>query len=159
MVVLSPTDRSRAQFHLNYSAYQHIPQQDVAEFEEAVNNVASEYIKQQITTQLNRCDEAFKQSNLVEEPATFKATYVGDINRTEARFDLTGAGRAWWGNYLQETDILAAILHVPNYWHQDAMRYRYERDGTSFVNAIPGPADTAIGATMYVLDLLAGGSG
>jgi hypothetical protein len=52
--------------------------------------------------------------------------------------------------YLYETNRLAHILYVPNYKDPFQARYRYERSGAEFIQALPGPADTAVGANIYL---------
>lgn len=159
MAELSPHDQDRARFHLGYSCWFNIPAQDVAQFLEAVTTIPNDWTKVMVTKQLDRCDEAFDKSEMTEEPAVYKAIYAGDINRSEARFDIAQAGRRWWQNYLHETQILAMILHVPNYWMEENWRYRVERNGAEFIEAIPGVADTAIGANMYTYSTFGGGFG
>ena len=51
---------------------------------------------------------------------------------------------------MYETNRLAQILYVPNYKDPMQARYRYERSGAEFIQALPGPADTAIGANVYL---------
>ena len=57
--------------------------------------------------------------------------------------------------YLREVDRLAETLYVPNYRRPEVRRYAFERSGSEFIMAVPGPADTAVGSlellsTLYV---------
>jgi len=42
------------------------------------------------------------------------------------------------------------ILYVPNYKDPFQARYRYERSGAEYIQALPGPADTAVGSNLYL---------
>ena len=73
--------------------------------------------------------------------------------------------KVWDEVYLYETNRLAQILYVANYKDPFQARYRFERSGAEFIQALPGPADTAVGANIYptlpiaeiMLDALIGG--
>jgi hypothetical protein len=47
---------------------------------------------------------------------------------------------------LREVDRLAETLYVPNYRRPEVRRYAFERAGSEFIMAVPGPADTAVGS-------------
>ena len=51
--------------------------------------------------------------------------------------------------YLRECDRLAETLYVPNYRRPEVRRYAFERAGSEFIMAVPGPADTAVGSRIY----------
>jgi hypothetical protein len=36
-------------------------------------------------------------------------------------------------------------LYVPNYRNPEQARYRFNREGSEFIQALPGPADVAVG--------------
>ena len=52
--------------------------------------------------------------------------------------------------YLRECDRLAESLYVANYRRPEVRRYAFERAGSEFIMAVPGPADTAVGSRMYL---------
>ena len=58
--------------------------------------------------------------------------------------------KVWSQIYLFETNRLAQILYVPNYKDEYQARYRYERSGAEFIQALPGPADTSTGSKIYL---------
>ena len=41
---------------------------------------------------------------------------------------------------MYETDRLALHLYVPNYRNPEQARYRFNREGAEFIQALPGPA-------------------
>ena len=58
--------------------------------------------------------------------------------------------QVWDEIYLYETGRLAQILYVPNYKDPYQSRYRFERSGAEFIQALPGPADVAIGTRIML---------
>lgn len=151
MVALSELDKSRCRRHLGFGAYAGIPAGDVARLEEAMNTVLDDYQANYIKLLLNRCDAAFDKTELGEgDDFTQKELYVGDLNRSRTQTNPMEARRVWWQNYLAETDKLAHELWVPNYWQEINLRYRFARDGGSFIKVIPGVADTSVGTRIYM---------
>ena len=51
---------------------------------------------------------------------------------------------------MREVDRLAETLYVPNYRRPEVRRYAFERAGSEFIMAVPGPADTAVGSRMFL---------
>jgi len=41
------------------------------------------------------------------------------------------------------------IFYVPNYRNPEQARYRFNREGAEFIQALPGPADVAVGTRIY----------
>ena len=159
MVALSPQDIDRAKFHTGMCNLKFIPAQDYSRLLEACNDIEGNYQKQKIITQLDRCDEIWDKTNMTEEAANEKRLYSGDINRAEVYWSLGEAMRLWNEVYLRETDRLSRILNVPNYHRTDMDRYRFERPGAVYINALPGPKDTAVFSNVGELGSLVGGFG
>jgi hypothetical protein len=63
--------------------------------------------------------------------------------------DKRETARIWRENYLYECDRLAHMLYVPNYRDPVAARYRFERSGGEFIQAIPGPPDVSRSDRLY----------
>jgi hypothetical protein len=144
MVSLSPSDIDRAKFHTGIVNISTIAAQDVSRLLEACATIEGNYVKSMVIKQLDRCDEIWLKTDMTEEPANEKRLYSGDVNRSEIFFSLAESMRLWDEAYLRETDRLCRLLSVPNYHKVDLDRYRFERSGATFINAIPGPKDTAI---------------
>ena len=157
---LSTLDKDRARFHLGYTSYAGIDAGDVAQLEEAVQDIRSDYSLCRIIEQLDICDDAWESSKATREAFRFdvRESYAGDINRTILR-DTTGNVKRWWEIYLWETDQLANLLWTPNYRQPDIQRYRYQRAAAAFVRAIPGVADTSVSSRRLEFQQLAGSFG
>lgn len=161
MAQLNSWDYGRVLFHVGMAGIHGIPAQDLGAVKKAVTTIQSQGVKDRIISQLDNCDAAYKKTDMTEEPANYKSITLGDVNRSEARFDLQEANRRWWQFYLDQTDRLAQILWVPNYWREDVARYRFERLGAEFV-AIDQRwliADTSLADKFTLPALLCGGSG
>ena len=70
----------------------------------------------------------------------------GDVQRTINTSDPLKGDEYFREIYLRECDRLAETLYVANYRRPEVRRYAYDRAGSEFVMAIPGPADTAVGS-------------
>lgn len=148
---LSENDISRASFHLGLSSGTMTPAGDVARFYEAVNRIQDSYWYSQVTNHLDRCDRAYAASEVLKEVATEGSiapsrlqTIFGDANRSISISDPLNADTQYWEIYLREVDRLAETLYVSNYRRPDVRRYAFDRSGSEFIMAIPGPADTAV---------------
>jgi len=161
MPALEPIDQDRCYFHLGYGSGAGIPAGDLARLNEAMNDVKSNYIIIQVQVILDECDRIFSIafSGKRDSSAT-RELIAGDINRSVTRtLDPTAARKSAWNDYLQITDVLAQQLWVANYWQPENLRYRFERSGGDFIKAVPGPADTAVGASQYEAGNLGNGGG
>ena len=47
---------------------------------------------------------------------------------------------------MRECDRMAETLYVANYRRPEVRRYAFDRAGSEFIMAVPGPADTAVGS-------------
>jgi hypothetical protein len=134
---------SRTAYHLGYNIAT-VPAGDYARLMEACNSVPSEYYFDKIVQQIERCEEAERLTELATGRATSRQeTILGDVSRSINIQDKRETARIWRENYLYETDRLAQMLYVPNYRDPVAARYRFERSGGEFVQAIPGPPDVS----------------
>ena len=77
---------------------------------------------------------------------------IRDRDRTIRSSNAKEALKIWSEIYLYETYRLAGILYVANYKDPVQARYRYERSGAEFIQAVPGPADTAVGSRMHLAE-------
>ena len=76
----------------------------------------------------------------------------GDVERTINTSDPLKGDDYFREIYLREVDRLAESLYVPNYRRPEVRRYAYERAGSEFIMAVPGPADTAVGTRVMLAD-------
>lgn len=141
-IVLDDVDKSRCRYHLRYSAG--VPAGDRARLEEAITTIEDSYTANKVVAQLDRCDAAENATAIESLSIGMRVAYIGDINRTQLTTDVNQL-KKWRENYRYETDRLADILWVTNYNDPNMARYRYERNGGTFVNAIPGIATNSAG--------------
>lgn len=152
---LSSFNKSRIRYHLGYYVVS-VPAGDYARLEEAMNGVPDALFHDKIVFQIDRCDAAEKKTQLASldpdftPPSTRVEGILGDVDRTIRSSNVRDALRLWQDVYIYETNRLAHILYVPNYKDEMQARYRYERSGAEFIQALPGPADTAVGANVYL---------
>ena len=124
---LSDFDKSRVRYHLGYFTVS-------------------------VPAQLGRCDTAEKKTEVATSPSTRIENIAGDVDRTIKSSNAQEALKVWDDIYLYETNRLAAILYVPNFKDPEQARYRYDRSGGEFIQALPGPADTAVGSRMTLAE-------
>ena len=148
---LSDFDKSRVRYHLGYFTVS-VPAGDYAQLEEAMNTLPDSYFYDKIAIQIGRCDTAEKKTEVASSPSTRLESIAGDVDRTIKSSNAKDALKIWNEIYLYETNRLAGILYVPNYKDPMQARYRYERSGAEFIQALPGPADTAVGSRMVLAE-------
>ncbi len=148
---LSDFDKSRVRYHLGYFTVS-VPAGDYARLEEAMNTIPDSFFNDKIIIQIGRCDTAEKKTEVASTPSTRLETIAGDVDRTIRSSNAKDALKIWSEIYLYETNRLAGILYVPNYKDPIQARYRYERSGAEFIQALPGPADTAVGSRMHLAE-------
>ena len=146
---LSDFDKSRVRYHLGYFVVS-VPAGDYARLEESLNTVPDSYFYDKIVIQIGRCDTAEKKTEVATSPSTRLESIAGDVDRTIRSSNAKEALKVWDEIYLYETNRLAGILYVPNYTDPYQARYRYERSGAEFIQAIPGPADAGVGTRMFL---------
>ena len=140
---------SRVAYHLGYNIAT-VPAGDYARLMEACNSIPSEYYYDKIVQQIERCEEAERLTELATGRATSRQeTILGDVSRSINIQDKRETARIWRENYLYECDRLAHMLYVPNYRDPVAARYRFERSGGEFVQALPGPPDVSRADRLY----------
>ena len=148
--------QSKVRWHLGYNLTS-VPAGAQARLEEAMNNVQDSFWYDKIVEQIGRCDEAEKRTDMtgsVNNDAVPKSrieSILGDVDRTISTSDFKETLKTWTQIYLYETDRLALHLYVPNYRNPEQARYRFNREGAEFIQALPGPADVAVG-TRIVLE-------
>jgi hypothetical protein len=130
-----------------------VPAGDYARLEESLNTVPDSYFYDKITIQIGRCDTAEKKTEVASSPSTRLESIAGDVDRTIRSSNTKEALKVWDEVYLYETNRLAGILYVPNYKDPFQARYRYERSGAEFIQALPGPADVSVGTRLYLHDI------
>ena len=148
---LSDFDKSRVRYHLGYFTVS-VPAGDYARLEEAMNTVPDSFFVDKIIIQIGRCDTAEKKTEVASTPSTRLETIAGDVDRTIRSSNAKEALKIWSEIYLYETNRLAGILYVANYKDPVQARYMYERSGAEFIQALPGPADTAVGSRMQLAE-------
>jgi hypothetical protein len=146
--------KSKIRWHLGYNTTS-IPAGDLARLEEALNNVPDSFWYAKLVEQVTRCDEAEKRTDMTGSvnnnsvPRNRLENIAGDVDRTITTTDFKETLKTWTEIYLYETDRLALHLYVANYRNPMQARYRFEREGAEFIQALPGPADVAIGTRFY----------
>jgi hypothetical protein len=92
--------------------------------------------------------------NNTEVPKGRLENIAGDVTRTISTTDFKDTLKTWIQIYMFETDRLALHLYVPNYRNPEQARYRFEREGAEFIQALPGPADVSIGTRIKFMEEL-----
>ena len=147
--------QSKVRWHLGYNLTS-VPAGDQARLEEAMNNVQDSFWYDKIVEQIGRCDEAEKRTDMtgsVNNDAVPKSrieSILGDVDRTISTSDFKETLKTWTQIYLYETDRLALHLYVPKYRNPEQARYRFNREGAEFIQALPGPADVAVGTRLVL---------
>ena len=142
---------SRTAYHLAYNIAT-VPAGDYARLVEACNSIPSEFYNDKIVQQIERCEEAERLTELATGRATSRQeTILGDVSRSINIQDKRETARILRENYLYECDRLAQMLYVPNYRDPVAARYRFERSGGEFIQALPGPPDVSRSDRMFFL--------
>ena len=156
---LNELEKSKIRWHLGFNSGSMIPAGDRARLEEALALIPDEYWYVQIIDHIRRCDVAYKNSEYFPQDANGSPNYsrleqiAGDVARTMATSDPLKGDEYFREIYLREVDRLAESLYVPNYRRPEVRRYAFERAGSEFIMAIPGPADTAVGTRMLLSEV------
>ena len=142
--------QSKVRWHLGFNNTS-VPAGDQARLEEAVNNIPDSFWYSKIVEQVSRCDYAEMQTDMTGSVNNFTVpknrleNIAGDVSRTISTSDFKETLKTWTTIYIYETDRLASHLYVPNYRNPEQARYRFNREGAEFIQALPGPADVAVG--------------
>lgn len=140
---------SRVAYHLGYNIAT-VPAGDYARLLQACNSIPSEFYYDKIVQQVERCEVAEGLTELsTGRQSSRQETILGDVSRSITIQDKRETAKVWRENYLYECERLAQMLYVPNYRDPVASRYRFERSGAEFIQAIPGPPDTARGDRLF----------
>ena len=153
--------KSKVRYHLGYNAGAQIPAGDRARLEEAMSLVPDELWYQELVYHIKRCDNAWKVSAYFPDDindvggsgiVNFSKQEVisGDVQRTISTSDPLKGDEYFREIYLRECDRLAETLYVANYRRPEVRRYAFERAGSEFIMAVPGPADTAVGSRVVL---------
>jgi hypothetical protein len=148
--------KSKVRFHLGFNAGAQIPAGDRGRLEEAMALIPDEYWYTQVVNHITRCDRAWENSEYFPVDSDGSPNFsrleqiAGDVQRTIATSDPLKGDEYFREIYLREGDRLAETLYVPNYRRPETRRYAFERAGSEFIMAIPGPADTAVGTRIYL---------
>ena len=154
---LDTFNQSKVRWHLGYNLTS-VPAGDQARLEEAVNNIQDSFWYSKIIEQIGGCDEAEKRTDMTgsvnnaEVPKGRLENIAGDVVRTVSTTDFKDTLKTWTQIYLYETDRLALHLYVPNYRNPEQARYRFNREGSEFIQALPGPADVSIGTRIKFME-------
>jgi len=151
--------KSKIRFHLGYNSGAQMPAGDRARLEEAMALVPDELWQSQIVYHIKRCDNAWTVSAYFPDDinetggsgiVNFSRQEVisGDVQRTISQSDPLKGDEYFREIYLRECDRLAETLYVANYRRPEVRRYAFDRSGSEFIMAVPGPADTAVGSRM-----------
>ena len=147
--------QSKVRWHLGYNITS-IPAGDQARLEQSLNNVQDAFWVSKIVEKVDRCDEAEKRTDMTGSvnndtiPKNRIESILGDVDRTVSTSDFRQTLKTWTEIYIYETDRLAMHLYVPNYRNPEQARYRFNREGAEFIQALPGPADVAVGTRLFL---------
>jgi len=148
---LSDHDTSRVMFHAGYNVGAEVPAGDVARAWEACRRIPDSHFYSRVTDHLDRCDRAWAASDVMKNVATTGIiapsqvqVISGDTNRSVAISDPVKADSYHREVYLREVDRLCETLYIINYRREDARMQAFQRSGGSFIQTVPGPADTAV---------------
>jgi hypothetical protein len=129
---------TRVQYHLGYNIAT-VPAGDFTRLQLACNSIPSQFFYDKIVQQIERCEDAERLSELATGRATSRQEIIlGDVSRTISVQDKREVANIWRENYIFETDRLAQLLFVANYRNPMTNRFRFERSGASYVQALPG---------------------
>ena len=157
--------KSKVRYHLGFNSGAQVPAGDRARLEEAMALVPDELWYNEIVYHIKRCDIAWKASSVIPddylEPViegqlpkqlnpSRQERISGDVSRVINTSDPLKGDEYFREIYLRECDRLAETLYVPNYRRPEVRRYAFERSGSEFIMAVPGPADTAVGTRMML---------
>ena len=148
--------QTKVRFHLGFNAGAQLPAGDRSRLEAAMNLIPDEYWYSQIVNHISRCDRAYENSEYFPQDSNGSPNFsrleqiAGDVQRTISTSDPLKGDEYFREIYLRECDRLAETLYVPNYRRPETRRYAFERAGSEFILAIPGPADTAVGSRIYL---------
>ena len=154
---LSDYLKSSIRFHLGYNAGAQLPAGDRARLEEAMSLIPDELWYNQVVYHVKRCDNAWQVSAYFPDDinetggqgiVNFSRQEIisGDIQRTISQSDPLKGDEYFREIYLRECDRMAETLYVANYRRPEVRRYSFDRAGSEFIMAVPGPADTAVGS-------------
>jgi len=160
---LNEYEKSQTRFHLGFNSGAQIPAGDRARLEEAMAMVPDELWYNEIVYHLKRCNIAWKASASIPDDyfdangsqflnPSRQERISGDVERTINTSDPLKGDDYFREIYLREVDRLAETLYVPNYRRPEVRRYAFERAGSEFIMAVPGPADTAVGTRLMLAD-------
>ena len=149
--------KSKVRFHLGYNSGSQMPAGDRARLEEAMSLVPDELWYNELVYHVKRCDNAWKVSAYLPDDilnsegqgiVNFSRQEIisGDVQRTISQSDPLKGDEYFREIYLRECDRLAESLYVANYRRPEVRRYAFDRAGSEFIMAVPGPADTAVGS-------------
>ena len=147
--------KSKVRWHLGYNLTS-VPAGDQGRLEEALDNIQDSFWYDKIVEQITRCEEAEKRTDMTGSvnndttPRNRIETIAGDVDRSVSTSDFKETLKTWTQIYLYETDRLALHLYVPNYRNPEQARYRFNREGAEFIQALPGPADVAEGTRLVL---------
>jgi hypothetical protein len=154
---LNNYDKSRVRFHLGYNQGAQVPAGDMARLEEAMALVPDQYWYEMIGQHIKRCDIAWQASSYfpddyfdshtaAEQARSVNPSRIelisGDVERAILQSDPLKGDEYFREIYLRECDRLAESLYVANYRRPEVRRYAFDRAGSEFIMAVPGPADT-----------------
>ena len=153
--------KSKVRYHLGFNAGAQIPAGDRARLEEAMALVPDELWYNQIVYHIKRCDIAWEASSAIPDDfndangtgflnPSRQERISGDVSRVINTSDPLKGDEYFREIYLRECDRLAETLYVSNYRRPEVRRYAFDRSGSEFIMAVPGPADTAVGTRMML---------
>lgn len=155
---LPPNDQARCYFHLGFGTGAGIDVL-VGQLEKAFKAIRNRTHAGYIHEILNRCDDAFTQCYPGGIQIGRTEVISGDINRSIQQTSPITDWPQMWAIYLFQVDLLSQELRIDNLRRMDNPRYSHNFSGAEYLKVVPGPSDTAVGATMIEYQRTGGGLG
>ena len=112
------------------------------------------YITSNDVTMLGKFLHTFQMILMMQAALVLSTSHVrvlsGDVQRTISTSEPLKGDEYFREIYLRECDRLAESLYVANYRRPEVRRYAFDRAGSEFIMAVPGPADTAVGSRIVL---------
>lgn len=144
MVAASYEYQQKALFHIGMTSNAAYWAEDLAVALESLNNFTSNTILDYFKRMIDELDDLWERlRGDSSQRFSYKEQVAGDINRAVTRDDPRSILRDWKNLYMDRVDELCMTYGLPNY-RDPAARAKYLRVSGSFINSIPGPADTAV---------------
>ena len=157
-----PTNlRNRVKRHLGYNRPRGVNPRTVQILETHFNSVLENgdiYSRDgpSLINLVERCDKLWRMTDPTDSLAYSQfQQIIGDVNRQTRSTTIDDALRKNREVYLKACDDLAFFLNVPNLQRPDNARYMFVNQGSDYVFAPPGAADTCVSDRLFLSRIMA----